>query len=55
VTRAWFVLERLIPMPLDATLSAAAALMKMLRLMNSTARTEALLITRVGTTEIRED
>ncbi len=51
-TRAWFVLERLDPMPLDAALGAAAALMEMLRLMSPAAGFAAHLINRMGTTEI---
>lgn len=51
-TRAWFVLERLDPMPLDAALRAAAALMEMLRLLSPGAGLAAHLINRSCTTEI---
>lgn len=50
--RAWFVLERLDPMPLSAAKEAAAALMHTLRLMSPGATLVAHLIDRLGTTEI---
>jgi DNA/RNA-binding domain of Phe-tRNA-synthetase-like protein len=50
--RAWFVLERLDPMPLDAAMEAAFALMETLRQMSPAAGLTARLIDRIGTTEI---
>ncbi len=51
-TRAWFVLERLDPMPLDAALGAAAALMEMLRLVSPDATFAARRINRSGIAEL---
>jgi DNA/RNA-binding domain of Phe-tRNA-synthetase-like protein len=51
-TRAWFVLERLDPMPVNAALDGAAALMEILGLMSPAARFTARLIDRYGTTEV---
>ncbi len=50
--RAWFVLERLEPMPLDAAMEAAFALMETLRHISPTAELTARLIDRTGTAEI---
>ncbi len=50
--RAWFVLERLEPMPLAAAMEAAVALMETLRQISPAAGLTACLIDRVGTTEI---
>jgi DNA/RNA-binding domain of Phe-tRNA-synthetase-like protein len=50
--RAWFVLERLEPMPLAAAKEAAAALMEMLREISPAAELTARLISRIGTTVI---
>jgi DNA/RNA-binding domain of Phe-tRNA-synthetase-like protein len=52
-TRAWFVLERLDPMPVDAALEAAGGLMELLRLTNPGARLASFQISQNGTTEIR--
>ena len=50
--RAWFVLERLEPMPLAAAIEAAVALMETLRQINPAAGLTARLIGRIGTTAI---
>jgi DNA/RNA-binding domain of Phe-tRNA-synthetase-like protein len=50
--RAWFVLERLEPMPLAAATEAAVALMETLRQISPAAALTARLINRSGTTEI---
>jgi DNA/RNA-binding domain of Phe-tRNA-synthetase-like protein len=50
--RAWFVLERLEPMPLDAAIEAAFAMMETLRQISPAAELTARLIDRIGTTEI---
>jgi DNA/RNA-binding domain of Phe-tRNA-synthetase-like protein len=50
--RAWFVLERLEPMPLAAAIEAAVALMEPLRQISPAAGLTAGLIGRIGTTAI---
>jgi DNA/RNA-binding domain of Phe-tRNA-synthetase-like protein len=50
--RAWFVLKRLDPMPLDAATEAAFALIETLRQMNPAASLTARQIGRSGVTEI---
>jgi DNA/RNA-binding domain of Phe-tRNA-synthetase-like protein len=50
--RAWFVLERLEPMPLAAAIEAAVALMETLRQISPAAGLTAGLIGRIGTTAI---
>lgn len=50
--RAWFVLERLEPMPLAAAVEAAVTLMETLRAISPAAGLAARLIDRTGTTEI---
>ena len=50
--QAWFVLERLDPMPLDAATEAAFALMETLRQVSPAAVLSARLVGRAGTTEI---
>jgi len=50
--QAWFVLERLEPMPLAAAMEAAVALMETLRQISPAAGLTARLIDRIGTTEI---
>jgi hypothetical protein len=50
--RAWFVLERLEPMPLAAAKEAAVTLMEALRQMSPGAELTARLIDRTGSTKI---